>query len=312
MNGLTARQFMRGLPNEMQIKLLESDPVPTLEKMATFTQNMRAIERTTMPRPTQNVTSVSSPESREIAKLTALVEQLSTDQRELRAELTVNGRSAIRVVTNPISLPVILVVDVGILREIVVVTVVKLRASIASTRTSGKGLYRTFKLHSDGASMRSVRRPKNSRRNKRTKHVASCQELPIRSTIQVTIEGVQVRALIDTGSMKSFISSYVHAIVDFDNKRLKPDSISCVSITGNALNILGSFHTSVELNSRACFTAELLVSDNISYDCVLGWDFLFTHHLDLKGITLGDRWLCNRVGTNYTGNVTDRMPAWVW
>ena len=87
MNALTARQFMRGLPNELQIKLLESDPVPTLEKMVTFTQNMRAIERTTMPRPSQNVASVSSPESREIAKLTALVEQLSTGQRELRAEL---------------------------------------------------------------------------------------------------------------------------------------------------------------------------------------------------------------------------------
>ena len=71
--------------------------------------------------------------------------------------------------------------------------------------------------------MRSVRRPKNSRRNKRTKHVASCQELPIHPTIQVTIEGVQVRALIDTGSMKSFISSHVHAVLDFDNNRLKPD-----------------------------------------------------------------------------------------
>ena len=67
---------MRGLPNALQVKLLESDPVPTLEKMVTFTQNMRAIERTTIPRSSKNVASV---ESREIAKLTALVEQLSTD-----------------------------------------------------------------------------------------------------------------------------------------------------------------------------------------------------------------------------------------
>ena len=42
-------------------------------------------------------------------------------------------------------------------------------------------------------------------------------------------------------------------------------------------------------------TAEFLVSDNISYDCVLGWDFLLTHHLDLRGITLGDRWLYHLV-----------------
>ena len=87
--------------------------------------------------------------------------------------------------------------------------------------------------------MRSVHRPKNSRRNKRAKHVASCQELPIHPTTQVTIEGVQARALIDTGSMKSFISSHVHAVLNFDN-RLKPKSISCVSITGNALDMLGS------------------------------------------------------------------------
>ena len=50
MNALTARQFMRGLTNALQVKLLECDPVPTLEKMVTFTQNMRAIKRTTIPR----------------------------------------------------------------------------------------------------------------------------------------------------------------------------------------------------------------------------------------------------------------------
>ena len=81
MDALTARQFMRGLPNALQVKHLESDPVPTLEKMVTFTQSMRAIERTTISRSSENVASVSSPESREIAKLTALVEQLSTSPR---------------------------------------------------------------------------------------------------------------------------------------------------------------------------------------------------------------------------------------
>jgi hypothetical protein len=47
-----------------------------------------------------------------------------------------------------------------------------------------------------------MRRPKNLRKNTKTKPFASCQELPIHPTSQVTIEGVQVRALIDTGSMK--------------------------------------------------------------------------------------------------------------
>ena len=87
MNALTARQFMRGLPADLQVRLLESDPVPNLDKMDTFTQNKRGIARTAIPSSSHNVASVSSPESREIAKLTALVEQLSTGQRELRAEL---------------------------------------------------------------------------------------------------------------------------------------------------------------------------------------------------------------------------------
>ena len=93
-----------------------------------------------------------------------------------------------------------------------------------------------------------MRRPKNSRTVKWTNNIVSrCQELPIHPVVEVTIEDVQVRALIDTGSMKSFISSHVHAILDFGNNRLKPDSINCVSITGNSLNILGSFNTSVQL-----------------------------------------------------------------
>ena len=42
------------------------------------------------------------------------------------------------------------------------------------------------------------------------------------------------------------------------------------------------------------------MSDNISYDCVLGRDFLLTHHLDLWGITQGDRWLYHLVGPHGT------------
>lgn len=146
-----------------------------------------------------------------------------------------------------------------------------------------------------------MRRPKNSQKIQWTNNiVSSCRELPIHPVVEVTIEDVQVRALIDTGSMKSFISSHVHAILDFNNSRLKPDAINCVSITGNTLNILGCFNTSVKLNRSACYTAVFLVSDNISYDCVLGWDFLLTHHLDLRGIPLGDKWVYHLVGPHGT------------
>jgi hypothetical protein len=45
MHALTAHQFMHNLPSDLQIKLPENDPVPTLEKMVTFAQNRWAIDR---------------------------------------------------------------------------------------------------------------------------------------------------------------------------------------------------------------------------------------------------------------------------
>ena len=87
MRALTARQFMRGFPSDLQIKLLENDPVPGLETMVTFAQNRRAIDRSDLPAPnTQSSAAVSTPPT-EIAALTALVEQLATDQRALHEQL---------------------------------------------------------------------------------------------------------------------------------------------------------------------------------------------------------------------------------
>ena len=41
---LLTRQFMRGLPTGLKLKLLESNPTPTLTKMLTFVQRHRAVE----------------------------------------------------------------------------------------------------------------------------------------------------------------------------------------------------------------------------------------------------------------------------
>ncbi len=41
---LLLRQFMRGLPRNIKIKLLESDPTPTLANMIAFVQRYRAIQ----------------------------------------------------------------------------------------------------------------------------------------------------------------------------------------------------------------------------------------------------------------------------
>lgn len=131
----------------------------------------------------------------------------------------------------------------------------------------------------------------------RTKNVASsCYELPIQSLVEITIGDLQVRALIHTGSTKPFISSHVYALLDFDSCKLKPDSINCVSITGNALNILCSFNA--KFNTKSCFPAEFLVSDNISYDCILEWDFLVNNRFNLRGITLGNRWSYYLIGAH--------------
>ena len=90
------------------------------------------------------------------------------------------------------------------------------------------------------------------------------------------LDGVLVRALLDTGSMKSFISHNVQAILDFNDSLLdKTSAQQCVSITGDNLNILGQLNTVVKFsNSKVTYASDFLVSENIQYECVLGWDFI--------------------------------------
>ena len=46
----------------------------------------------------------------------------------------------------------------------------------------------------------------------------------------------------------------------------------------------GHLNANVKLmNSKTAYVGRFLVSDNISYDCVLGWDFLQHNRLSLKG-----------------------------
>ena len=41
---LLTRQFMKGLPNDMKIKLLEHDPTPKLDDMLSFVRRYRAVQ----------------------------------------------------------------------------------------------------------------------------------------------------------------------------------------------------------------------------------------------------------------------------
>lgn len=90
------------------------------------------------------------------------------------------------------------------------------------------------------------------------------------------IDGVSVRALVDTGSMKSFINHNIHRITSFHNTSLdKSNEQQYVSITGDNLNILGQISTNVKFsNSKVTYSSDFLVSNNIQYECVLGWDFV--------------------------------------
>ena len=76
--------------------------------------------------------------------------------------------------------------------------------------------------------------------------------------------------------MKSFISRNVQSIIDFNDSLLDKSSVQkCVSITGDKLNILGQLRTIVNFGkSKVTYTSDFLVSDNIQYECVLGWDFI--------------------------------------
>ena len=104
------------------------------------------------------------------------------------------------------------------------------------------------------------------------------------------MDQVRVRALIERGSMKSFVNQTVQRTIDFDERAIdKTIKQKCVSITGHNVNIQGHLSSTVKfLGSRASFNGEFLVSNNIPYDCVLGWDFISQNNLSLcKDVNLG-------------------------
>ena len=105
------------------------------------------------------------------------------------------------------------------------------------------------------------------------------------------IEGVQVPALIDTGSMKSIISSEIFqrisahcASTHKTSPALHADSRQCVAITGQPLTSSGSAIVSLSFpQSDFMYSIEFLVCDNLlpPLQCVLGWDFLTFYSLQL-------------------------------
>lgn len=81
-------------------------------------------------------------------------------------------------------------------------------------------------------------------------------------------DGVEVNALIDTGSKRTFISDKIQTIIDMENDKLDTSvSERCISITGGSLNILGRMSATVKFGrSKKIYQGNVLVSTNISYE----------------------------------------------
>ena len=84
--------------------------------------------------------------------------------------------------------------------------------------------------------------------------------------------------------MRSFINKDVYTIMDFNNVRIeKSDLEKCRSITGGSLDISGRIKGNTKFpSSKQTYSCNFLISNNIQYDCVLGWGFLVANKLDFS------------------------------
>jgi len=109
--------------------------------------------------------------------------------------------------------------------------------------------------------------------------------VPNQPVVSCKLEGFDVCALLDTGSMKSFVSQEIFAQL-CPKPVLAKTSQNCVSITGQPLVIAGS--TQLELSfphsGSVSYVGQFLVSSTLCspLECVLGWDFLTSNNLHLS------------------------------
>ena len=82
---LLTRQFLRGLPHTLKIKMLEHDPTPTLEGMLQFVQRYRALQQEVG---SSDSTVASTVDNSTVASLVAIVKDLSAQQKTLQDQLT--------------------------------------------------------------------------------------------------------------------------------------------------------------------------------------------------------------------------------
>ena len=86
---LYLRQFMEGLPRNIKIKLLGSNPTPTLANMITFVQRYRAIQGKAGPKDYCDVAETSTtPQDKKFDELVAMVNVFACKQQKPEECLT--------------------------------------------------------------------------------------------------------------------------------------------------------------------------------------------------------------------------------
>ena len=104
--------------------------------------------------------------------------------------------------------------------------------------------------------------------------------------VKCFLNGVQIEALIDTGSMKSILHKSVFDKISLHSQPVISSSYSnqCVSVTGQSLRSYGEFQGQLKFSDgNHIYDIPLLVCDNLlePLQCILGWDFLKSNHLEL-------------------------------
>ena len=90
-----------------------------------------------------------------------------------------------------------------------------------------------------------------------------------------------MQALVDTGSMRSFINKDVYTIMDFNNVRIdKSDLEKCRSITGGSLDISGRIKGNIKFpSSMQTYSCNFLISKNIQYDYFILFYFILFYKI---------------------------------
>ena len=302
-DALVLRQFLTCLKADLKLTLLQNNPTPTLQDLMDFLLRKRALQqlsgRVAMETPS---TPKEVSLSRTVADLRISVANLSKDQSLLRESISTISAHATQ------SSPASVERRCGNCNAKAHTCVSCPWPTMCSNCMTWDHLQndcpRTFfhrgEIHSNsfhnfrGGPVPVRSAPVNVNNDEcpkifAFKHVNECgaplSSFPQQPLVLCKVNGVLVRALIDTGSMKSFISSRVYA----ELRPRPPIDVfagnSCVSITGQPLSVEGVVHASLELScgEGVSYAGTFSVCSNLlpPLECILGWDFLIRNGLSI-------------------------------